>query len=599
MKSLIDRISERVAQALERVGVPGDPIVRESQNPQFGHFQSNCAMSAAKKAGKRPRELAAAIVKELDIEGVCEPPEIAGPGFINLRITPEYLSKCLGEIPPGDGSCEDRVGIDPHKSPVTVVVDMSSPNLAKELHVGHLRSTVIGDSVARILEFAGHNVIRENHVGDWGTQFGMLVAHLRRTRPEIAENPRDLVIKDLEAFYVEAKNRFDTDEDFKREARETVVALQQGDPKTRNIWRAFCDESMRHCNHIYDRLGFRAEYRGESYYNDEMRRVVARLEAQMQADPDGPIRISQGALCVFFDEKTLEPDGPPPLIARKSDGGFNYETSDLAAITHRVDTLGATRIIYVVGVEQVAHFKKVFPTVRRIGWIGPEIELVHLAFGNMLAPSGKKYSTRDGGADKLETLLDEAVARARRVVEGTNEGRSGDAAPMTEEEIDRIAEVVGLGAIKYFDLCHALTSHYKLDPDIMLSLDGNTAPYMMYAYARVRAIGRKAGVRFGDLPADAPIIVQHPSEIALALALLRFAAVVDTITRDLHPNVLTEYLYDLAKAFSRFYDRKVGVRVIDASSEATKLSRLKLCDLTARTLRVGLRMLGIETLEKM
>ncbi len=600
MKSIREVLSQRVGEAMRQIGADGDPLVRPAHDEKFGDYQSNCAMGLARKLGRKPRDVAASIVEKLCVDDMCDPPELAGPGFINLRLRPAWLARCLENIPPVGDPEGDHLGIEPTSEPETVVVDLSSPNLAKEMHVGHLRSTVIGDCIARVLEFEGHTVHRENHVGDWGTQFGMLVAHLRRVKPEIAEQADQLVISDLESFYVEAKARFDADEEFKKESRETVVALQQGDPGTRQIWQAFCSESLRHCHAIYDRLGVRLVDRGESYYTDWIQEVDRRLEAAKGAGTDDLVRDSDGALCIFVDGFKTREDEPLPLIVRKSDGGYNYATSDLATILHRVEQLRATRLLYVVGVAQKQHFEMVFKAVRQVGWVDHAVTLVHVGFGNMLAASGSPFKTREGGTVKLKDLLDEAVQRARRVVEGQGGAEPGKPGrSFTEEQVNRIAETVGLGAIKYFDLSHSLTSDYKFDLDTMLSLEGNTAPYMLYAYARVRSIGRKAGIDFARLPGGEGIALEHPSEVALAKALLQFPETLDDLSKELRPNVMTDYLFTLAKAFSRFYDKKLGVRVIDASPETVRLSRLRLCDLTARTLKLGLSLLGIDTLDEM
>jgi arginyl-tRNA synthetase len=598
VKPLVTELAARVADAMVRLGYEGDPLVRAAQDERFGEYQSNCAMGLAKKAGKSPRDVAAAIVEVLDVSDLCEAPEIAGPGFINFRLKPPALAARLQSIPHAASAAGDRLGIAPTAQPQTVVVDLSSPNLAKEMHVGHLRSTVIGDCVARMLEFAGHYVIRENHVGDWGTQFGMLVAHLRRIRPDVIDNPGSLEIRDLESFYVEAKQRFDADEEFRKESRDTVVALQGGDEATLRIWKAFCDESLRHCHRIYDRLGVKLIDRGESFYNDRMVDVVARLEQGTAADGSPLTVVSDGALCMFLEGFTTRDGDPLPLIIRKTDGGYNYATSDLATIDHRINVLGATRIIYVVGLPQKQHFEMFFAAARKAGLAGPEVELIHLGFGSMLSSSGSPFKTREGGTVKLKDLLDEAVDRARKTVE-TQTGDPEVGRSFTPEQVDRIGEVIGMAAVKYFDLSHNLAHDYRFDLDTMLSLEGNTAPYMLYAYARVRAIGRKAGIAFETLPAATPVILDHPSEVRLALMLARFPETIELAQRELKPNVLTDYLFDLSKAFSRFYDKKLGVRVVGAESPELQQSRLRLCDLTARTLRLGLHLLGIEVLEQM
>ncbi len=603
--SMVAELSKRVRAAMRVVGADGDPLVTTSQDDRFGDYQSNAAMGAAKRLQRKPRDLAAAIIEHLDVSDMCAPPEIAGPGFINFRIRPEFIAKCLLDVPATAVTEGDRLGIAPVSDPETVVVDLSSPNLAKEMHVGHLRSTVIGDCVCRILEFQGHKVHRENHVGDWGTQFGMLVAYLKRERADVVDHPDDLVIADLESFYVAAKALFDSDDDFKTEARDTVVALQQGDAKTRRIWKAFCDESLRHCHAIYDRLNVRLVDRGESFYTGEMETLAQRLDAMEAADPAGAVRTSDGALCVFMDGFTTRDGDPLPLIVRKRDGGFNYAMSDLATIVHRVEKLGATRIIYVVGLPQKQHFDMVFAAGRKLGWVPENVSLLHMGFGSMLAASGKPFKTRDGGTVKLKGLLDEAVARARTVVDRSAAADEVDCdVSATEsrpplESLDRIAETVALSAVKYFDLSHALVSDYRFDLDTMLALEGNTAPYMLYAYARIQSIARKAGVDLDSLPTAVPINLKHPTEIALGQKILQVGDMVDTFKRDIRPNVLTEYLFELAKQFSRFYDKKLGVRVIDASPDDVRLSRLALCNLTARTLKLGLQMLGVETLEQM
>jgi len=599
VKSILELLSDRVRAAIARVGVEGDPQIHASQDEKFGDYQSNAAMGLAKKLARKPREVAEAIVEKLDIDDLCERPEIAGPGFINFRLQPSFLARSLQSIATADDLDTDRVGLPPTEKPEVIVVDLSSPNLAKEMHVGHLRSTVIGDCVARVLEFQGHTVHRENHVGDWGTQFGMLLAHLRRVRPEVVDRPGELVIRDLESFYIEAKARFDADEKFKEESRETVVALQKGDPTIRRIWKAFCDESLRHCHEIYDRLAVRLIDRGESYYHEGMEEVIRRLERMRDHHEGGTVRDSDGALCVFLDGFTTREGQPLPLMVRKSDGGFNYATSDLATILDRVETLKATRIVYVVGLAQKQHFEMLFAAARKVGWVGPDVRLEHLGFGNMLSKAGTPFKTREGGTVKLKDLLDEAVARARRVVEEQGLDETGPRRSFTPQQMDAIAETVGLAAVKYFDLSHSMTSDYRFDLDTMLAMEGNTAPYMLYAYARIRSIGRKAGVDFRELPSDAPILLEHPSEIALAKKLLQFADAIEVVGRELRPNVLTDYLYDLAKAFSRFYDKKLGVRVIDATPETVRSSRLRLCDITARALRLGLRLLGIDTIEQM
>jgi arginyl-tRNA synthetase len=594
VRSLRERFTDALGEAYGADGQSADPAVHAAQNAEFGDYQSNCAMALAKLVRAKPRDVAARIVEHLDLTDLCGPPEIAGPGFINLRLTKAFLIGQLQAVPSADSTAGfDRLGIEPDPRPVRIVIDMSSPNLAKEMHVGHLRSTVIGESVARILQFAGHPVERVNHVGDWGTQFGMLLTHLRDVQPDVLAHPDRLALGDLEAFYVEAKRHFDSDPSFADRARSAVVALQGGDPETLTVWQAFCAESLRHCHAVYDRLGITGLIdRGESYYNDRLAGIVEELAAR------GLVTRSAGAECVFLDGFIARDGSPLPMLIRKTDGGFNYATTDLAAARHRLVDLGARRLIYVVGAPQKQHFEMLFALVRQAGWAGHDVRLEHLAFGSMLGADGKPFKTREGGTVKLKNLLDEAVARARRVVEA-GQDQEGRVHNLTPDQMDRIAETVGLAAIKYFDLSHGLTTDYRFDWDTMLSLDGNTAPYMLYAYARIRSIARKAGVDLAQLPPETPIILEHEAEVALAKALLRFAEVIDQLVADLRPNMLTDYLFELSKAFSRFYDRRQGVRVIDAEPAEVRLSRLRLCDLTARTLCTGLQLLGIETLQQM
>ena len=606
MTPLIEVLEERVRRALaSRFGEAGaniDPVMRRAQDERFGDYQSNCAMGLGKRLGRNPRDVAEDIISALDVADLCEPPTCAGPGFINFRFKPSALSdRLLGIVAEDHAAGEDRLGADRTAHPEIVAVDMSSPNLAKEMHVGHLRSTVIGDCVSRLLEFQGHTVYRINHVGDWGTQFGMLVAYLGRTKPELLQNPDHLEIADLEAFYVEAKAVFDRDPEFAAESRKAVVALQGGDLITRKIWKAFCAESLRHCHQIYQRLDVTLEDRGESFYNDRLAGVVRTLRDQ------GLAVESDGAVCVFLDGFQTRDGQPLPMIIQKSDGGYNYSTTDLAAIQHRLDELGATIFVYVVGVTQKLHLEQLFAATRKANWATDAVRLIHLAFGSMLGKDGRPFKTRQGGTIKLKDLLDEAVIRARKVIDDQRtRGSTPDSSvpetkssTFTSAQIDHIAETVGIAAVKYFDLCHSLGSDYKFDVDSMCSLDGNTAPYLLYAYTRIQGIGRKAGIDFNTIPTDIRLVLEHDTEIRLAKSLCRWPEVFRQSAGELRPNVLTDYLYELSKSFSLFYDRARGVRVVDARPESTRLSRLRLCDLTARTLRLGLGLLGIQTLERM
>jgi len=593
MKSLREQIEAGITRALVQVVGPEgdsiDPLVRPTQDPRFGDYQSNVALGLAKRLGRKPREVAEELVAALDLAYVCEAPEIAGPGFINLRVRPAFLAAALRQI-----QSDPRLGIERTAQPERVVVDYSGPNVAKAMHVGHLRSTIIGDTIASLLEFQGQDVVRLNHVGDWGTQFGMLIQHLRETAPEAVENPDQLEIADLEAFYIAAKRRFDEEPDFKERARRAVVDLQSGDPKTGALWQALCTESMRHADEVYELLGIHGlEKRGESFYNPLLPEVVQDLEAK------GLVVESNGAMCAFVDGFKNREGEPLPLMVRKADGGFSYDTTDLAGVRHRVDVERARRIIYVTDKRQSDHFQMVFDVARRAGWVPVDVKLEHVGFGMVLGQDRKPFKTRDGGTVKLFDLLREAEARAVRAFEERDAAQEEQRRALTSEQKAEMAAVVGVGAIKYADLSHNLTTDYVFDWDTMLAMNGNTAPYMLYAYARVRSIGRKAGIDFEALPTDLELVVEHESEIALVKELLNFGSVIRQVSEELRPHHLTDYLYNLSRAFSTFYDRERGVRVLDAAPETVRQSRLRLCDLTARTLKLGLDLLGIRVLEQM
>jgi arginyl-tRNA synthetase len=588
MKSLREQLEGAVTAALTAVvgpeGAEIDPVVRPTGDPRFGDYQSNVALGLAKRLGRKPREVAEALVRALQLDGLCEPPEIAGPGFINFRIRPAYLAEQLREI-----QADPRLGVPRAERPQRIIVDFSSPNLAKEMHIGHLRTTVVGDTLARVLEFLGHDVLRLNHVGDWGTQFGMLLQYVRESHPEVLEDPEKFRVDDLETFYVQARRRFDEDPQFAEAARRAVVDLQGGEPVARRLWEAFVHESLRHAHELYRRMDIRLEDRGESFYNAMLPGVVEDLRRIGLAVED------QGAVCVFLDRWKNKEGGVFAQIIRKSDGGYMYATTDLAAVRHRIREEKADRVIYVTDLRQADHFQQFFETARKAGWAPPEVSLEHVGYGMILDKEGRVFKTKAGGTVKLRDVLDEAEARAAAIIEEDSERRRD----LTAEQKREIARVVGIGAVKYADLSHNPASDYKFDWDTMLALEGNTAPYLQYAYARVRSIGRKAGIDFERLPADLPLSVEHESEVALAKELLRFSSVVRQVAEELRPHHLPDYLYELSRAFSTFYDRERGVRVIDAEPEGVRLSRLRLCDLTARTLKTGLGLLGIEVLEQM
>jgi arginyl-tRNA synthetase len=541
-------------------------------------------MSLAKKVGKPPRSIAESIVQHLDLADICEPPTIAGPGFINLTLKPAYLEAQLNAI-----SKDDRLGVATTKHPLRAIVDFSSPNIAKEMHVGHLRSTIIGDCIARILEFRGQDVLRLNHVGDWGTQFGMLIAYLREKYPQALTTRDALDLGDLVEFYRQAKKRFDEDAAFQETARLEVVKLQSGVEESRFAWNLLCEQSRQEFQQIYQLLDVRLDERGESFYNPLLPAVVEDLNKL------GLLVEDAGAQCVFLEGFTNKAGEPLPLIVQKSDGGYNYATTDLAALRYRIQQDEAKRIIYITDAGQASHFAQVFQVARRASWIPDDVELVHVPFGLVQGEDGKKLKTRSGETVRLKDLLEEASDRARADLEARlqEEKRSE-----TEEFIDRVAQVIGISAVKYADLSQNRTSNYIFSYDKMLALQGNTAPYMLYAYARIQGISRKGEINFDRLGDNAKVLLQHETELALAKQLLQLNEVIGAVEQDLLPNRLCEYLFQLSQKFNQFYDRDRGVPVLNAA-EPQRTSRLVLCNLTATTLKLGLSLLGIPVLERM
>ncbi|QVV67337.1 arginine--tRNA ligase [Synechococcus sp. LA31] len=567
-----------------------DPQLAPASKPEFGDFQANGALPLAKPLGQPPRAIATAVVEQLKADPsfteLCLEPQIAGPGFINLTLRPERLAAevqaCLQD---------QRLGVPAVPGGAPVVVDFSSPNIAKEMHVGHLRSTIIGDSLARVLEFRGHPVLRLNHVGDWGTQFGMLITHLKQVAPEALETADAVDLGDLVAFYRQAKQRFDDDEAFQTTSREEVVKLQGGDPVSLKAWGLLCDQSRREFQKIYNRLDIRLSERGESFYNPYLEAVVADLEAT------GLLVIDDGARCVFLEGVSGKDGKPLPVIVQKSDGGFNYATTDLAAIRYRFgsspDGDGARRVIYVTDAGQANHFAGVFQVARRAGWLPDDGRLEHVPFGLVQGEDGKKLKTRAGDTVRLKDLLDEAVERAeadlrRRLDE---EGREED-----DAFIEHVATTVGLAAVKYADLSQNRITNYQFSFDRMLALQGNTAPYLLYAVVRIAGIARKGGDLEGtSAPEAQSLSFTEPQEWALVRELLKFDAVIAEVEEELLPNRLCTYLFELSQVFNRFYDQ---VPVLKAEDPA-RSSRLALCRLTADTLKLGLGLLGISTLERM
>ncbi|MBP0019641.1 MAG: arginine--tRNA ligase [Cyanobacteria bacterium SBLK] len=707
MSSIQTQLAQKFSQAL--VAAFGDefgntdPLVVPASNPRFGDYQSNIALSLTKRLKKNPMSIAREICDRLAINALCESAEVAKPGFINLTLKPDYLGAQLTAM-----AEDSRLGVEKAKHPQKAIVDFSSPNIAKEMHVGHLRSTIIGDSIARILEFRGHDVLRLNHVGDWGTQFGMLIAYLREVHPKALTTADALDLGDLVAFYRQAKQRFDDDAEFKETARQEVVRLQAGAEDSLRAWQLLCDQSRREFCKIYDRLDIRIEERGESFYNPLLPGIIGHLDAK------GLLQESDGAKCVFVEGFTNKNGDPLPLIVQKSDGGFNYATTDLAALQYRAGKDEAERMIYVTDAGQANHFAQIFQVGKQAKLLPEKIEAVHVPFGIVKGKDGKRIKTRAGDSVRLKDLLDEAVSRAYEELEKNLEKEN-----RTESEAykQNIAEVVGISAVKYADLSQNRTSEYKFDYDKMVALKGDTAPYLLYAYVRTQGIARKenqlgssaitptkpaaislknltplqeeiqytwgkvkpiaiaalvllAGVFAIDvtlkllaaidrIPLLAPILqltgfsytlwfafnnllfhkgrqqltqnvekvkgevlgvpdavkvlppasdrdaislatspeilLQEESELALAKHLLQLTDILAEVERDLYPNRLCQYLYELSQKFNQFFENCPVLK----AEEPIRTSRLMLCDLTARTLKQGLSLLGISVLERM
>lgn len=564
--------AEAITAAFGAEHAATDPAIRRSTHADY---QANAAMALAKCVGKPPRVVAAAILEHLRLEDVCAKVEIAGPGFFNLTLKNEFLERELTAT-----AASASFGLVPSAAPETVVIDYSAPNLAKEMHVGHLRSTILGDVLARVLEAQGHQVIRQNHVGDWGTPFGMLIEHLIDRR----ETEGEFSIGDLNTFYQEARGKFEKDPAFAFRARKRVVLLQGGDEATLGLWRRFVDASKRYFDAAYRRLGVtltEADIAGESRYNPVLPELVAELEAR------GLARLSEGAMCVFPPGFTGREGEPLPLILRKQDGGYGYGTTDVAAVRYRVQTLHATRLVYVVGAPQSQHLAMVYATAKLAGWLVPPARALHVAFGSILGPDKKMFKTRSGESVKLLDLIEEAIERAAKVV---TEKTDLDPAACAD-----VARAVGVGAIKYADLCNDRIKDYVFDWDRMLAFEGNTAPYLMYARARILSIFSRIA-RDGIAAAPGAFVVRDPAERALALELLRFGSVVAEVERTLEPHRLCGYLFELASAYTSFYER---CPVLKAATDEERASRLAFCDLTAKVLARGLDLLGIEAPERM
>ena len=553
--------------------------IDRTKDKSHGDFATNIALMLAKPAGMKPRDLAEKLIAALPADNAVAKVEIAGPGFINFFQADDWLTGLLDQA-----LADEHLGVARPAQAQTVVVDYSSPNLAKEMHVGHLRSSIIGDAVVRTLEFLGHKVVRQNHVGDWGTQFGMLLAYLEEQKSEESDTELSRELGDLEGFYRAAKQRFDESDAFATRARSLVVKLQAGDEDCLALWREFNSVSLSHCQAVYDRLGVSltpADVRGESAYNDDLAQVVSDLDAK------GLLSEDQGAQCVFMDEFKNKEGAPLPVIVKKADGGYLYATTDLAALRYRAGTLHADRMLYFVDQRQALHFQQMFSLAKRAGFVPENTALEHMGFGTMNGPDGRPFKTRDGGTVKLIDLLDEAEQRAYTLVRDKNP-------KLDDSALRTIAHAVGIGAVKYADLSKNRSSDYIFNFEQMLSFEGNTAPYLLYAYTRVASVFRKAGLDMADVNGD--FLLQEEAEQALAARLVQFGEVLESVAEKGLPHLLCTYLYDVAGLFSTFYEH---CPILSGDNEALKQSRLKLAALTARTLKQGMELLGLSPLERM
>ena len=571
-------LSDKIKQAMIAAGADEscDAMVRQSGKVQFGDYQANGIMAAAKKLGTNPREFAQKVLQQTDLSDIAEKLDIAGPGFINIFLNSAWLAKQAS-----NAVLSENLGIQAAQKQ-TVVVDYSSPNVAKEMHVGHLRSTIIGDAVVRTLEFLGHHVIRANHVGDWGTQFGMLIAYLEKMQNEQAG---EMELQDLEAFYREAKKHYDEDEAFAEKARHYVVKLQSGDEYCRAMWKRLVDITMQQNQRNYDRLNVtltEQDVMGESLYNPMLPGIVEDLKKQGLAVED------DGAFVVYLDEFKNKEGDAMGVIVQKKDGGFLYTTTDIAAAKYRYEILKADRALVFSDTRQSQHMQQAWLITRKAGYVPDSFSLEHKNFGMMLGKDGKPFKTRTGGTVKLADLLDESIERATLLINEKNNN-------LSDTEKAAVIEAVAIGAVKYADLSKNRTTDYVFDWDNMLSFEGNTAPYMQYAYTRIRSIFNKADVEPSIL-STAPLMIVDEKERALVIKLLQFEEAVQTVGKEGTPHVLCAYLYELAGLFSSFYEH---CPILNAEDEAVKLSRLKLALLTEKTLKQGLDLLGIKTVEKM
>ncbi len=557
-----------------------EPEVTPTTQAQFGDYQCNSALKIGKILHISPRDVAEKIVAHFDRndEGkeMISKLELAGPGFINITISPLFLASQVDTL-----LQDNRLGVPEPEKKQKVIVEFSSPNVAKELHVGHLRGTIIGDAIARLFEFLGHDVLRLNHIGDWGTQFGMLIAYMQEKVPAVFKGKKQTDLIELMGWYRESKKRFDEDAEFKKRAQLQVVKLQSGDPETHAGWQVICEISRRSYQEIYDLLDVTLVERGESFYNPYLPEIIHDLEKK------GLITISDGAKCIFLEGFVSRDGAPLPMIIQKSDGGYNYDTTDTAAIRHRIQVEKADRIIYLTDAGQSLHFAMVFKAAEKAGYLDPtQVRVDHVPFGVVLGPDGKKFKTRSGETEKLIDLLLEAVRHAKKMMQE----RLPD---LPEKELERVSQILGIDAVKYSDLsCHRIKD-YVFSYDRMLKFEGNTAAFLLYAYVRIQGIKRKVGKNVSDIMKNSHVVLEHPSEIALALHLRRFGEVLDVMARDLLPNRLCDYLYELAEKFHAFF------RDCRVEGDPREESRLLMCEATARILEKGLNLLGLKTLDRM
>lgn len=589
MKTLADLLHSKFQQALHNVfgsDLESHPEllkaeVTQSTQPQFGHYQCNNALKLSKALKKSPRDVAALLIAGVDLHDnqgklMISKMEIAGPGFINVTLDTGFLSDEINKV-----LRDERLGVPLPEKRQRVIVEFSSPNVAKELHVGHLRSTIIGDAIARLFEFLGHDVLRLNHIGDWGTQFGMLIAYMQETVPDVLTGSQKTELSELMHWYRESKKRFDADPEFKKRAQLQVVSLQGGDLKALCAWKIICEISRRAFEEIYSLLDIKIQERGESFYNPMLPQIVQDLETK------GLITISDGAKCIFLEGFQTREGTPLPMIVQKSDGGYNYDTTDVAAMRHRTEVEKAERIILLTDAGQSLHFAMLKAACEKAGYLDPaKVQFDHVPFGVVLGPDGQKFKTRSGDTEKLIDLLHGAVAKAQDVL-------SERLPELSAQEIEKLAGVLGIDAVKYADLsCHRIKD-YVFSYERMLKFEGNTAAFLLYAYVRIQGIKRKVGKQIAQFIDQTHILLEHPTEIELALHLRQFGETLEMVARDLLPNRLCEYLYILAEKFHAFFR---DCRVEGSPQEE---SRLLLCETTARILEKGLNLLGLKTLDRM